>query len=174
MGAPSQLQSSTETGQAGAGVTHPEGSSQCGVRGSEELSSRGRLVPKEPASSPGSSSGWQTWAEGPWAPPCVLHSRGPQVLPSWLAPSCPHGGGSLASAGSTEQVACADATGPCAHVALTPTPRAPPAEQNYGESRYHFLHSSDGEGCANMLVEYSTARGFRSEADMFVAQAVLQ
>lgn len=25
-----------------------------------------------------------------------------------------------------------------------------------------------------MLVEYSTARGFRSEVDMFVAQAVLQ
>ncbi|NIG58059.1 Golgi to ER traffic protein [Pontoporia blainvillei] len=47
-------------------------------------------------------------------------------------------------------------------------------EQNYCESRYHFLHSSDGEGCANMLVEYSTARGFRSEVDMFVAQAVLQ
>lgn len=48
------------------------------------------------------------------------------------------------------------------------------AEQNYCESRYHFLHSTDGEGCANMLVEYSTARGFRSEVDMFVAQAVLQ
>ncbi|KAK2509058.1 hypothetical protein MC885_015031 [Smutsia gigantea] len=47
-------------------------------------------------------------------------------------------------------------------------------EQNYCESRYHFLHSADGEGCAHMLVEYSTARGFRSEADMFVAQAVLQ
>ncbi|KAK7806484.1 hypothetical protein U0070_017476 [Myodes glareolus] len=47
-------------------------------------------------------------------------------------------------------------------------------EQNYCESRYHFLHSTDGEGCANMLVEYSTARGFRSEVDMFVAQAVLQ
>ncbi|XP_008046490.1 Golgi to ER traffic protein 4 homolog [Carlito syrichta] len=47
-------------------------------------------------------------------------------------------------------------------------------EQNYCESRYHFLHSSDGEGCANMLVEYSTSRGFRSEVDMFVAQAVLQ
>uniref|UniRef100_A0A8C4SNQ5 Golgi to ER traffic protein 4 homolog n=1 Tax=Erpetoichthys calabaricus TaxID=27687 RepID=A0A8C4SNQ5_ERPCA len=47
-------------------------------------------------------------------------------------------------------------------------------EQNYGESRYHFLHSSDGEGCANMLVEYSTSRGYRSEVDMFVAQAVLQ
>lgn len=47
-------------------------------------------------------------------------------------------------------------------------------EQNYSESRYHFLHSSDGEGCALMLVEYSAARGFRSEVDMFVAQAVLQ
>ncbi|XP_045142000.1 Golgi to ER traffic protein 4 homolog isoform X2 [Echinops telfairi] len=47
-------------------------------------------------------------------------------------------------------------------------------EQNYCESRYHFLHSADGEGCANMLVEYATSRGFRSEVDMFVAQAVLQ
>uniref|UniRef100_A0AAQ4P7J0 Golgi to ER traffic protein 4 homolog n=1 Tax=Gasterosteus aculeatus aculeatus TaxID=481459 RepID=A0AAQ4P7J0_GASAC len=47
-------------------------------------------------------------------------------------------------------------------------------EQNYSESRYHFLHSTDGEGCAQMLVEYSTSRGFRSEVDMFVAQAVLQ
>ncbi|KAM9208408.1 Golgi to ER traffic protein 4 homolog isoform 2-T2 [Dugong dugon] len=47
-------------------------------------------------------------------------------------------------------------------------------EQNYCESRYHFLHSADGEGCANMLVEYSTSRGFCSEVDMFVAQAVLQ
>ncbi|XP_016044592.2 Golgi to ER traffic protein 4 homolog isoform X2 [Erinaceus europaeus] len=47
-------------------------------------------------------------------------------------------------------------------------------EQNYCESRYHFLHSSDGEGCAHMLVEYATARGFRTEVDMFVAQAVLQ
>ncbi len=47
-------------------------------------------------------------------------------------------------------------------------------EQNYSESRYHFLHSSDGEGCAQMLVEYSSARGFHGEVDMFVAQAVLQ
>lgn len=47
-------------------------------------------------------------------------------------------------------------------------------EQNYSESRYHFLHSSDGEGCAQMLVEYSASRGFHSEVDMFVAQAVLQ
>ena len=48
------------------------------------------------------------------------------------------------------------------------------SEQNYSESRYHFLHSSDGEGCAQMLVEYSSTRGFRSEVDMFVVQAVLQ
>lgn len=58
--------------------------------------------------------------------------------------------------------------GRCAHLLF------PFTEQNYCESRYHFLHSTDGEGCANMLVEYSTARGFRSEVDMFVAQAVLQ
>lgn len=58
--------------------------------------------------------------------------------------------------------------------ARTFTGSCPLAEQNYCESRYHFLHSADGEGCANMLVEYSTARGFRSEVDMFVAQAVLQ
>nr|XP_014436380.2 Golgi to ER traffic protein 4 homolog isoform X4 [Pelodiscus sinensis] len=32
----------------------------------------------------------------------------------------------------------------------------------------------DGEGCANMLVEYSSSRGYCSEVDMFVAQAVLQ
>ncbi|XP_048101488.1 LOW QUALITY PROTEIN: Golgi to ER traffic protein 4 homolog [Alosa alosa] len=47
-------------------------------------------------------------------------------------------------------------------------------EQNYSESRYHFLHSCDGEGCALMLVEYSATMGYRSEVDMFVAQAVLQ
>nr|XP_014338625.1 PREDICTED: Golgi to ER traffic protein 4 homolog [Bos mutus] len=64
--------------------------------------------------------------------------------------------------------------GPVCTARSWPLPRALSAEQNYCESRYHFLHSSDGEGCANMLVEYSTARGFRSEVDMFVAQAVLQ
>lgn len=61
---------------------------------------------------------------------------------------------------------------PCSHVPICRF--FPFTEQNYCESRYHFLHSTDGEGCANMLVEYSTARGFRSEVDMFVAQAVLQ
>uniref|UniRef100_UPI00358E91A2 Golgi to ER traffic protein 4 homolog n=1 Tax=Myxine glutinosa TaxID=7769 RepID=UPI00358E91A2 len=47
-------------------------------------------------------------------------------------------------------------------------------EQNYSESRYHFLHADDGEACALMLVEYSTRRGYPGEADLFVAQAVLQ
>lgn len=62
-----------------------------------------------------------------------------------------------------------------AQTCLSMSQHAPlPTEQNYCESRYHFLHSADGEGCANMLVEYSAARGFRSEVDMFVAQAVLQ
>ncbi|CAM9743066.1 unnamed protein product [Lampetra planeri] len=47
-------------------------------------------------------------------------------------------------------------------------------EQNYGESRYHFLHASDGESCALMLVEHATTQSFPGEADLFVAQAVLQ
>lgn len=62
----------------------------------------------------------------------------------------------------------------CPDVALLTLIFLKPSEQNYSESRYHFLHSSDGEGCAHMLVEYSASRGFRSEVDMFVAQAVLQ
>ncbi|XP_077980529.1 Golgi to ER traffic protein 4 homolog [Glandiceps talaboti] len=47
-------------------------------------------------------------------------------------------------------------------------------EKNYRESRYHFLHSSDGEACATMLVEFSTVKGIRNEEDLFVAQTVLQ
>ncbi|KAK2187110.1 hypothetical protein NP493_179g04051 [Ridgeia piscesae] len=47
-------------------------------------------------------------------------------------------------------------------------------EKNYAQSRYHFLHSSDGEGCAAMLIEYQVTAGFQSEIDMFIAQAVLQ
>ena len=41
-------------------------------------------------------------------------------------------------------------------------------------SRYHFVHSLDGEGCATMLVEYHVSVGFPSEVDLFIAQAVLQ
>ncbi len=48
------------------------------------------------------------------------------------------------------------------------------AEKNYVQARYHFLHSSDGEGCAAMLIEYHVTLGYPSEVDLFIAQAVLQ
>ncbi|XP_064644612.1 Golgi to ER traffic protein 4 homolog [Lineus longissimus] len=47
-------------------------------------------------------------------------------------------------------------------------------EKNYAEARYHFLHSTAGEECANMLIEYHNTKGYPSEVDLFVAQAVLQ
>ncbi|XP_076366387.1 Golgi to ER traffic protein 4 homolog isoform X2 [Tachypleus tridentatus] len=47
-------------------------------------------------------------------------------------------------------------------------------EKNYAQSRYHFIHSSDGDGCASMLVEYHVNKGYPSEADLFITQAVLQ
>ncbi|XP_014681859.1 PREDICTED: Golgi to ER traffic protein 4 homolog isoform X2 [Priapulus caudatus] len=47
-------------------------------------------------------------------------------------------------------------------------------EKNYSMSRYHFLRSSDGEGCAKMLIEFSVTRGYPSEFDLFITQAVLQ
>ena len=52
--------------------------------------------------------------------------------------------------------------------------RACLVEKNYSQSRYHFLHSQDGEGCGTMLVEYHITAGYPSEVDLFVAQAVLQ
>ena len=48
------------------------------------------------------------------------------------------------------------------------------AEKNYPQARYHFIHSSDGEGCARFLIEYHITAGFPSEVDLFIAQAVLQ
>lgn len=47
-------------------------------------------------------------------------------------------------------------------------------EKNYAQARYHFVHSHAGESCALMLVEYSSLRGFQSEVDLFITQAVLQ
>jgi len=47
-------------------------------------------------------------------------------------------------------------------------------ENNYTQARYHYLHSADGEGCAQMLCEFHLAQGFPSEVDMFITQAVLQ
>lgn len=47
-------------------------------------------------------------------------------------------------------------------------------ENNYPQARYHYLHSMDGKGCAAMLLEYHVARGYPSEVDLFISQAVLQ
>jgi len=44
----------------------------------------------------------------------------------------------------------------------------------YPESRQHFLHSCDGEGCGSMLVEFQSKKGFNSEMDLFIAQTVFQ
>jgi len=48
------------------------------------------------------------------------------------------------------------------------------SEKNYALARYHFLHSTDGSGCATMLVELHRQRGYSNEVDLFIAQAVLQ
>lgn len=47
-------------------------------------------------------------------------------------------------------------------------------EKNYAQARYHYLHSRDGNGCAKLLIELQVAQGFGCEADLFIAQAVLQ
>ncbi|XP_022673358.1 Golgi to ER traffic protein 4 homolog [Varroa destructor] len=47
-------------------------------------------------------------------------------------------------------------------------------EKNFSDARYHFIHSTDGTNFARMLVEFHTSRGYRSEVDLFIAQAVLQ
>ncbi|XP_071521488.1 Golgi to ER traffic protein 4 homolog [Panulirus ornatus] len=47
-------------------------------------------------------------------------------------------------------------------------------EKNYGSARFHYLRSEDGGGCADMLVELHLLRGYPSEVDLFLTQAVLQ
>jgi golgi to ER traffic protein 4 len=47
-------------------------------------------------------------------------------------------------------------------------------EKNYIQSRYHFLHSNDGESCASMLINYQIEQGYKSEVDLFLTQTVLQ
>lgn len=47
-------------------------------------------------------------------------------------------------------------------------------ENNYSQSRYHFIRSHDGELCAHMLVEYHLNCGYPSEVDLFITQTVLQ
>ncbi|KAJ8318901.1 hypothetical protein KUTeg_003992 [Tegillarca granosa] len=47
-------------------------------------------------------------------------------------------------------------------------------EKNYVQARYHLIHSTDGTNCAAMLIEHHVTKGYQSEADLFIAQAVLQ
>ncbi|XP_022912090.1 Golgi to ER traffic protein 4 homolog [Onthophagus taurus] len=47
-------------------------------------------------------------------------------------------------------------------------------EKNYIQARHHYLHSKDGQGCARLLIEFQRTQGFRCEADLFIAQVVLQ
>ncbi|VEN52074.1 unnamed protein product [Callosobruchus maculatus] len=47
-------------------------------------------------------------------------------------------------------------------------------EKNYAQARHHFICSSDGKSCAKLLIEFHMTQGFKGEADLFIAQAVLQ
>jgi len=47
-------------------------------------------------------------------------------------------------------------------------------EKDYGSARYHFLRSEDGSGCATLLIELHLSKGYPSEVDLFLTQAVLQ
>ncbi|CAD5124380.1 DgyrCDS12669 [Dimorphilus gyrociliatus] len=45
----------------------------------------------------------------------------------------------------------------------------------YDEAHHHFIHASDsGRDCAHMLIEFHLKKGYRSECDLFIANAVLQ
>ncbi|KAA0203416.1 hypothetical protein HAZT_HAZT004544 [Hyalella azteca] len=47
-------------------------------------------------------------------------------------------------------------------------------EKQYALARYHYLRSDDGSGCATFLIELHLLKGYPSEVDLFLAQAVLQ
>lgn len=47
-------------------------------------------------------------------------------------------------------------------------------EKNYVQAKHHYLYSSDGKGCAKLLIEFQMTQGFCCEVDLFIAQAVLQ
>ena len=48
------------------------------------------------------------------------------------------------------------------------------SEKDYAQARDHFLYASKPEEYGNMLVEFACKKGYPSEADLFIAQAVLQ
>uniref|UniRef100_A0A2P2I207 Golgi to ER traffic protein 4 homolog n=1 Tax=Hirondellea gigas TaxID=1518452 RepID=A0A2P2I207_9CRUS len=47
-------------------------------------------------------------------------------------------------------------------------------EKQYALARYHYLRSDDSSGCATLLIELHLLKGYPSEVDLFLAQAVLQ
>lgn len=47
-------------------------------------------------------------------------------------------------------------------------------EKNYQLSRYHFIHSCDGELCAEMLIEFHLSCSYYNETDIFIVQSILQ
>ena len=48
------------------------------------------------------------------------------------------------------------------------------SEKDYARARDHFLYASKPEEYGNMLVEFACKKGYPSEADLFITQAVLQ
>lgn len=48
------------------------------------------------------------------------------------------------------------------------------SEGNIDQAHNHFIFSRDGVGFGRMLVELSQTKGFPSEVDLFITQAVLQ
>lgn len=45
----------------------------------------------------------------------------------------------------------------------------------YDEAHHHFIHANNsGSDCAKMLIEFHLKKGYHSECDMFIANAVLQ
>lgn len=47
-------------------------------------------------------------------------------------------------------------------------------EGNIEAARHHYLLCQDGTCCGRVLIEISKSKGFQSEVDLFVVQAVLQ
>ena len=47
-------------------------------------------------------------------------------------------------------------------------------EKNFVKARDHFLYACQPEDYGAMLVEFATSKGYPSEAELFVSQAVLQ
>lgn len=47
-------------------------------------------------------------------------------------------------------------------------------EKNYVLARHHYLHTNDGSGCAEMLLDFHQNQGYSNEVDLFITQTVLQ